>query len=56
MVRQARRIKRQFVSACTHRATTCLFAYVCVLICMQPNQNQKSCERVKGTVHKAKCV
>ena len=26
---------RQFVSACTHRATTCLFVYACVFICMQ---------------------
>ena len=26
---------RQFVSARTHRATTCLFAYVCLFICMQ---------------------
>ena len=26
---------RQFVSARTHRATTCLLAYVCVFICMQ---------------------
>ena len=25
---------RQFVSARTHRATTCLFAYVCVFICV----------------------
>ena len=35
---------RQFVSARTHRATTCLFAYVCLFICMQSiNQsiNQK---------------
>ena len=26
---------RQFVSARTHCATTCLLAYVCVFICMQ---------------------
>ena len=32
---------RQFVSARTHRATTCLFAYVCLFICMQ-SINQKS--------------
>ena len=34
---------RQFVSARTHCATTCLLAYVCVFICMQSiksNQNQ----------------
>ena len=33
---------RQFVSARTHRATTCLFAYVCVFICNQIKLNQSN--------------
>ena len=33
---------RQFVSARTHRATTCLFAYVCVFICMQSIKSNQS--------------
>ena len=35
---------RQFVSARTHCATTCLLAYVCVFICMQSiNQSINQC-------------
>ena len=35
---------RQFVSARTHCATTCLLAYVCVFICMQSiKSNQIKC-------------
>ena len=42
---------RQFVSARTHRATTCFFAYVCVFICMQSinqNQNQNQINQSKS--------
>ena len=41
---------RQFVSARTHRATTCLLAYVCVFICMQSiKKNQKKKKKFKKT-------
>ena len=40
---------RQFVSARTHRATTCLFAYVCVFICMQSiKSNQIKSNQIKS--------
>ena len=35
-------VASKFVSARTHRATTCLFAYVCVFICMQSKSKSKS--------------
>ena len=43
---------RQFVSARTHRATTCLFAYVCLFICMQSinqsiNQKKRYTDKLK---------
>ena len=37
-----RRIKRQFVSACTHRATTCfLHMYVCLYVCNQSKNSKE---------------
>ena len=38
---------RQFVSAHTHCANTCLFAYVCVFICMQSINQSKSINSVQ---------
>ena len=39
---------RQFVSARTHRATTCLFAYVCVFICMQSIKSNQINQSIKS--------
>ena len=45
---------RQFVSARTHCATTCLLAYVCVFICMQSiKSNQIKSNKEDFTLHYA---